>query len=176
MQKQQESRFFLALFFYPNAWEQFILGELVSITMGQSPDGKTYSDTPSQYILVQGNADLENGWVSPRMWTTQLTKKAKAGDLIMSVRAPAGSIGKTAYDVVIGRGVAAIKGSEFIYQLLLKLEINNFWKKLSSGSTFESLNSNDIKNITIIMPQLKEQEKIGQLLQKIDKLITLHQR
>ena len=56
--------------------------------MGQSPDGATYSDVPSNYILVQGNADLKNGWVSPRIWTTQKTKTAEAGDLIMSVRAP----------------------------------------------------------------------------------------
>ena len=28
----------------------------------------------------------------------------------MSVRAPAGAMGKTAYDIVIGRGVAGIKG------------------------------------------------------------------
>lgn len=45
--------------------------------MGQSPDGSTYSDIPSDYILVQGNADLENGWVKPRIWTTQITKQAR---------------------------------------------------------------------------------------------------
>lgn len=33
--------------------------------MGQSPDGSTYSNTPSKYILVQGNADLKDGWVFP---------------------------------------------------------------------------------------------------------------
>ena len=54
-----------------NDWEQRKLGETVQIVMGQSPDGATYSDKPSKYILVQGNADLENGWVKPRVWTTQ---------------------------------------------------------------------------------------------------------
>ena len=103
-------------------WEQRKLGDVVQITMGQSPDGSTYSDEPSDYILVQGNADLQNGWVCPRVWTTQITKKADAGDLIMSVRAPAGAMGKTAYNAVIGRGVAAIKGNEFIYQLLIKMD------------------------------------------------------
>ena len=95
---------------FSDAWEQRKLGDVVQITMGQSPDGSTYSDEPSDYILVQGNADLQNGWVCPRIWTTQITKKADAGDLIMSVRAPAGAMGKTAYNAVIGRGVAAIKG------------------------------------------------------------------
>ena len=94
---------------FTDPWEQRKLGDVVQITMGQSPDGSTYSDEPSDYILVQGNADLQNGWVCPRIWTTQITKKADAGDLIMSVRAPAGAMGKTAYNAVIGRGVAAIK-------------------------------------------------------------------
>lgn len=42
-----------------------------------------------------------------RVWTTQVTKQAEKDSLILSVRAPVGDIGKTAYDVVIGRGVAA---------------------------------------------------------------------
>ena len=144
--------------------------------MGQSPEGSTYSDEPSDYILVQGNADLQNGWVCPRIWTTQITKKADAGDLIMSVRAPAGAMGKTAYNAVIGRGVAAIKGNEFIYQLLVKMDADGFWKTLSCGSTFESLNSDNIKNADVKIPTTAEQIKIGGYFQQLDNLITLHQR
>ena len=157
-------------------WEQRKLGDVVQITMGQSPDGSTYSDEPSDYILVQGNADLQNGWVCPRIWTTQITKKADAGDLIMSVRAPAGAMGKTAYNAVIGRGVAAIKGNEFIYQLLVKMDTDGFWKTLSCGSTFESLNSDNIKNAEVKIPTTAEQIKIGVFFQYLDNLITLHQR
>ena len=161
---------------FTEAWEQRKLGDVVQITMGQSPDGSTYSDEPSDYILVQGNADLQNGWVCPRIWTTQITKKADAGDLIMSVRAPAGAMGKTAYNAVIGRGVAAIKGNEFIYQLLVKMDAGGFWKILSCGSTFESLNSENIKNAEVKIPTTAEQIKIGGYFQQLDHLITLHQR
>ena len=161
---------------FTDDWEQRKLGDVVQITMGQSPDGSTYSDEPSDYILVQGNADLQNGWVCPRIWTTQITKKADAGDLIMSVRAPAGAMGKTAYNAVIGRGVAAIKGNEFIYQLLVKMDADGFWKTLSCGSTFESLNSDNIKNAEVKIPTTAEQIKIGGYFQQLDNLITLHQR
>ena len=161
---------------FTDDWEQRKLGDVVQITMGQSPDGSTYSDEPSDYILVQGNADLQNGWVCPRVWTTQITKKADAGDLIMSVRAPAGAMGKTAYNAVIGRGVAAIKGNEFIYQLLIKMDKEGYWKKDSTGSTFESLNSSSIKNAEIKLPTLEEQNKIGEYFLNLDNLITLHQR
>ena len=161
---------------FSDTWEQRKLGDVVQITMGQSPDGSTYSDEPSDYILVQGNADLQNGWVCPRIWTTQITKKADAGDLIMSVRAPAGAMGKTAYNAVIGRGVAAIKGNEFIYQLLVKMDMDGFWKTLSCGSTFESLNSDNIKNAEVKVPTTAEQVQIGDFFRHLDNLITLHQR
>lgn len=161
---------------FTQAWEQRKLEEIVQITMGQSPDGSTYSNEPSDYILVQGNADLLNGWVSPRIWTTQITKKADAGDLIMSVRAPAGSMGKTAYDAVIGRGVAAIKGNEFIYQLLVKMDEVGYWKTFSCGSTFESLSSDTIKNAEVNVTLIAEQTQIGLFLNQLDHLITLHQR
>lgn len=161
---------------FDNAWEQRRLGEVVTITMGQSPDGATYSDSPSKYILVQGNADLKDGWVFPRVWTTQKTKVCDKGDLIMSVRAPAGAMGKTAYNAVIGRGVAAIKGNEFIYQRLVKMDLCDYWKKLAAGSTFESINSDIIFNAEIAMPSGKEQKKIGSIFNKLDHLISLHQR
>ena len=162
---------------YTDAWEQRKLGELCEVTMGQSPDGSTYSDEPSDYILVQGNADLKDGWVFPRIWTTQKTKTAQAGDLIMSVRAPAGAMGKTAYDVVLGRGVAGIKGNEFVYQTLVKFDSDGYWKKLAAGSTFESVNSDAVKGAILLVPQdVEEQEKIGQYFSHLDHLITLHQR
>ena len=162
---------------FANAWEQRKLGDVCEVTMGQSPDGSTYSDESSDYILVQGNADLKDGWVVPRVWTSQKTKTAQAGDLIMSVRAPVGAMGKTAYDIVIGRGVAAIKGNEFIYQTLVKYDADGYWKKLAAGSTFESVNSNEVKGAIINVPQdIEEQKKIGEYFLNLDHLITLHQR
>ena len=161
---------------FTNDWEQRKLGEVCQVTMGQSPNGSTYSEVPSDYILVQGNADLKDGWVEPRIWTTQKTKTAQAGDLIMSVRAPAGAMGKTAYDVVLGRGVAGIKGNEFVYQSLVKMDSDGYWKKMAAGSTFESINSDVVKNAEMPVPQdIEEQEKIGSYFIRLDHLITLHQ-
>ena len=162
---------------FSDAWEQRKLGEICQVTMGQSPDGSTYSETPSDYILVQGNADLKDGWVSPRIWTTQKTKTAEAGDLIMSVRAPAGAMGKTSYNVVLGRGVAGIKGNEFIYQLLVKMDLDGYWKNVAAGSTFESINSNVVNGAELVVPQdIAEQNRIGEYFSSLDCLITLHQR
>ena len=179
MNKKKESKVVPNVRFkgFTDDWKQRKLGDVCEVTMGQSPDGSTYSDEPSDYILVQGNADLKDGWVVPRVWTSQKTKTAQAGDLIMSVRAPVGAMGKTAYDIVIGRGVATIKGNEFIYQTLVKYDADGYWKKLAAGSTFESVNSNEVKGAIINVPQdIEEQKKIGEYFLNLDHLITLHQQ
>ena len=159
---------------YNDVWENVKLTEIVPIVMGQSPDSKNYTDNPNDYILVQGNADMQNGRVVPRLWTTQITKLAEKGDLILSVRAPVGDIGKTDYNVVLGRGVAAIRGNEFIFQLLSRMKQTNYWAKFSTGSTFESINSSDIKLAEIYLPSQDEQSAIGSLFRTLDDLLASH--
>ena len=148
----------------------------MEITMGQSPNSENYTDNPNDHILVQGNADMKNGRVSPRVWTTQVTKWAEKNYLILSVRAPVGDVGKTDYNIVLGRGIAGIKGNEFIFQLLNRMKESGYWRNLSTGSTFESINSNDIREAYVLIPNNEEQIKIGTFFSNLDHLITLHQR
>ena len=160
---------------FEGEWETKILSEVTNITMGQSPKSENYTDNPNDYILVQGNADIKDKQVVPRLWTTEVTKMAEIGDIILTVRAPVGDIGKTDYNVVIGRGVAAIKGNDFIFYTLEKMKMTGFWNRFSTGSTFESISSNDIKEAIIQIPTLKEQQAIGAYFLNLDNLINSHQ-
>lgn len=161
---------------FSGEWRKEKLGDVTDITMGQSPSGENYTDNPNDYILVQGNADLKNGFVVPRVWTSEVTKKATKGSLIFSVRAPVGDVGKTNYDVVLGRGVAAIYGNEFIYQQLKKLKSDNYWYTVSAGSTFEAISSSELASTFIWVSSESEHEKIGDYFQKLDALINQHQQ
>ena len=160
---------------FEGEWEAKILSRVTNITMGQSPKSENYTDNPNDYILVQGNADIKNKQVVPRLWTTEVTKMAEIGDIILTVRAPVGDIGKTNYNVVIGRGVAAIKGNDFIFYTLEKMKMTGFWNRFSTGSTFDSISSNDIKEAIIQIPTLKEQQAIGAYFSNLDNLISAHQ-
>lgn len=157
-------------------WQLYRLKDVAKITMGQSPNSKNYTQNPIDHILVQGNADIRNGYVFPRIWTTEITKIASKGDIILCVRAPAGDVGRTKFNVVIGRGVAAIKGNDFIFQQLQFMKSSGYWKKYISGSTFESINSNDIKNAKIFCPSQLEQKNISSLLDDIDTSIQIQQK
>ena len=160
---------------FEGEWENKILSEVTNITMGQSPKSENYTDNSNDYILVQGNADIKDKQVVPRLWTTEVTKMAEIGDIILTVRAPVGDIGKTDFNVVIGRGVAAIKGNDFIFYTLEKMKMTGFWNRFSTGSTFESISSNDIKEAIIQLPTLEEQQAIGAYFSNLDNLIAAHQ-
>lgn len=144
--------------------------------MGQSPSSKHYTDNSKDTILIQGNADLKNGRVIPRIFTKEITKISKPGDIILTVRAPVGHIAINNYSACIGRGVCSIKGNRFVYYLLDYLKERNIWKKVSQGSTFEAINSSDINNLKVYIPITDEQEKIVNFLISIDsKLVQIDQ-
>lgn len=161
---------------FEEEWEKVSLAEVVDITMGHSPKSSNYTNDPSDYILVQGNADLKRNRVVPRVWTTQVTKVAYKGDLILTVRAPVGEVGKTAYDVVLGRGVAGLKGNEFIFQYLMKMKSEDYWNKMSTGSTFDSVNSDEIKELILLLPSETEQQKIGEFFKNFDDQIETEEK
>ena len=160
---------------FEDDWQEKKLSHVVDIIMGQSPSSTNYYDTPieNSMILIQGNADIKHHNVKPRIWTTQITKIAIPKDVLLTVRAPVGEVAKNKYEAVIGRGMAALRGNDFLYYNLEKLKEVGYWERLSTGSTFESISSNDIRDTKIKIPSCKEQKKVYNLLSKVDQLIEL---
>lgn len=158
-------------------WEETELKNEVDIIMGQSPSSDSYSEEKIGVPLVQGNADIKNRITFPTRYTNKPTKICKNDSLIMTVRAPVGYIGKANQEVCIGRGVCEIRvkkcNSEYIYQFLINKE--DSWNKISQGSTFTSISSNDIKKLKIYIPSLQEQTKIADFLSTVDDKIQNQQ-
>ena len=158
-------------------WEVKRLGELAEIVMGQSPSSSNYNTTGAGLPLIQGNADIENRQTIKRIFTTQITKRAKSGDILMSVRAPVGEVSRAVFDVCLGRGVCAIRyDNDFMYHCLIFLEPT--WAKHSKGSTFDSVNSADVKALEVHLPtEHPEQTAIAEVLSEMDaELAALEQR
>jgi len=145
------------------------LSEIAKVTMGQSPDSKSYNNNNIGLPLIQGNADIYNRRTQPRNYTSEPTKTCNIGDIVMTVRAPVGYIGKSNHKACIGRGVCAIIANdctEYLYQFLLVQE--GKWKIVSQGSTFEAVNSRDINNLKVLVPCIEEQKKIAKILSCLD--------
>lgn len=149
-------------------WEVKKLGEICEIIMGQSPLSKFYNQKGIGLPLIQGNADIEHRRTIVRNFTSQITKKGNTGDIIMSVRAPVGEIAKATFDCCLGRGVCALRYSnDFLYHYLVFAE--NKWHTFSTGSTFDSVNSNQIIDFEINIPKsLSEQTHIATILSDMD--------
>ena len=152
------------------------INNIAVITMGQSPNSVNYTSDRNDIILIQGNADLNNGKIKPRLYTTETTKMCEINDIIMTVRAPVGDLAITEYKACIGRGVCSIKGSKYLYYYLENFKYKGEWKKLSKGSTIDSITSNDLKNINVTLPDETEQEKIANFLSLLDKKIDLQNK
>lgn len=155
---------------YPK-WEEKKLGDISIINMGQSPDSKSYNTDSLGMLLIQGNADINGRVSNPRQWTSEPTKKCEIGDLILTVRAPVGSISKSIHNACIGRGVCSIRNNklsdiEFLYQFLLGFE--DKWGNIEQGSTFTAVNGNDIKSVRLKLPSIEEQKRIAEFLSAID--------
>ncbi len=155
----------------PDDWEVKKLKDVSNVIMGQSPDSKNYFEYEVGLPLLQGNADIKERKSIKRIWTNQITKICEADDIIMSVRAPVGSIAKASFKSCIGRGICSIQPNnsiikKFLYFYLEKYETN--WIKFCQGSTFESINSDDIRNLKIPLPPLPEQKKIADCLSTWD--------
>ena len=158
---------------FNDEWKENKLHDIAKITMGQSPNSENYTYDSSDTLLIQGNADLYNGKVIPRLFTKQITKTCDKEDIIMTVRAPVGDIAISDYYACIGRGVCSIKSSKFIYHYLDYLKEKGYWKKISKGSTIDSITSDNIKSLVIKTPSRKEQEKVIRTIDLINKKIEL---
>ena len=143
--------------------------------MGQSPSSHAYNNNAEGLPLIQGNLDIENGQLSPRIYTSEITQTCECGDVILTVRAPVGEIAIAQQEVCIGRGVCSIRphkkeNASLIYQFLQYFKPK--WISLEQGSTFTAESGTDIRRIKVSIPST---DKI-QLLDVYDNKIRVESR
>lgn len=153
-------------------WVKKKLGDLAEIVMGQSPLSKYYNSKAIGLPLIQGNADILNRKTIIRNYTAVITKKGRSGDIIMSVRAPVGEVSRATFDCCLGRGVCAIRfPNDYLYHYLVFFENN--WSKVSTGSTFESVNAAQVQDVYIDLPKFESiQIEIASTLSDMDNEIS----
>lgn len=158
-------------------WDKPTLSSVCDVIMGSSPSSSSYNEKKIGLPLLQGNADIKNRLSAPRIYTTEITKECEIGDILLSVRAPVGTVAKSLHNACIGRGLSSIRAKkpnsqEYIYQWLFSYESS--WTRISQGGTFDAVNSDDIRNLIIPIPKEKEQQKIASCLSSLDEVIAAH--
>ena len=154
------------------------LSELAEVIAGQSPESSFYTKNKGTPFL-QGNRTFGAKYPSIDTYTTKVTKLANKGDVLMSVRAPVGDVNIANSDICIGRGLASIraknKDNDFIYYAL-KYNMPNLLR-YGNGTTFASVNRDDMEAFKVIVPANPEDRKnVSHLLSSIDEKIELHNK
>lgn len=148
-------------------WEARNIGDVCEVIAGQSPNGSSYNSDGFGLPFYQGKKDFgARQLLSPNTWTTEITKRAIAGDILMSVRAPVGPVNEATQEICIGRGLAAIRAGEdvdrnYLWYSLLWLQPRI---KGSTGAVFDSINKRGIERLPLPLPPLEEQRRIVAIL------------
>ena len=147
-----------------------VLSDIADVTMGQSPKSEFYNSEGLGMAFLQGNRTFGKRYPVFDTYTTMPTKIAKAGDVIMSVRAPVGDLNFTPVDMCLGRGVCGIRmknGNQDFLFYLLKYYMPQLINK-ESGTVFGSVNRNDINGLELEIPDDIEQQRIARVLTLFD--------
>lgn len=144
-------------------WENRTIGDLCDVVAGQSPEGKFYNSEGKGMPFYQGKKDFGEKFIEPpTAWTTEASKVAGEGDILMSVRAPVGPVNIATQAICIGRGLAAIRSGkdldrDFLFYQLLHLQPEIAGKE---GAVFASINKSEIAALPIAYASLAEQKRI----------------
>lgn len=132
------------------------LGELAEITMGQSPPGESYNCDQEGAPFLQGKAEFGPYCPTIRQYTTQPSKMAREGSILMSIRAPVGDVNMAQDDYCIGRGLASILSDkmDMTYLYYYLNEIKPYIESLGTGSTFKAISGSILRSIPIVEPPL----------------------
>lgn len=154
-----------------------ILGHSCVVIAGQSPSGESYNTVGKGIEFHQGKKAFGDNVVQHSgIWTTEITKVAEPGDILLSVRAPVGPTNLTDRQLCIGRGLAAIRCSEKVLPKYVLFALKSIEYKIvgHEGVGFNSINKQQIEQLPLPIIPLKEQEEIVAYLdgefERIEKL------
>ncbi len=175
---------------FTDAWEQRKFSELVLIERGGSPRpiDAFITDSPDGLNWIKiGDAPIQGQYITKteekiRPEGLSKTRVVQPGDLILSNSMSFGRPYIMGISGCIHDGWLLIRNTKevfdltFLCHLLGSGQMLEQYSTLAAGSTVNNLNKELVGSAIVKYPALEEQRKIGAYLERVDDLITLHQR
>lgn len=150
------------------------LASIAHIEMGQSPDSSTVLEGDHRGVpFLQGNAEFGIAYPTPRFTCMAPMKMCRAGDILMSVRAPVGAMNIADRDYCIGRGLAAIRVvgmSPTLAAHVVSTAIPAL-RQVAQGTTFEAISKTDLASVVVMVPPQEDREPLWRVLDTLDTTI-----
>ncbi|KYC65503.1 restriction endonuclease subunit S [Heyndrickxia coagulans] len=170
-----------------SAWEQRKLGEVADIIGGGTPstsneeywDGDIDWYSPVE-IGEQIYVDSSQKKITELGLQKSSAKILPIGTVLFTSRAGIGNTAILAKEGATNQGFQSIVphkdelDSYFIYSRTH--ELKRYGETNGAGSTFVEVSGKQMAQMPILIPTLEEQKKIGGFFERLDNLITLHQR
>ena len=175
---------------FTDDWEQRKFSELVQIERGGSPrpidDFITNASNGLNWVKI-GDAPAQGNYITKtaekiRPEGLSKTREVHPGDLILSNSMSFGKPYIMGIDGCIHDGWLLIRNTHgvfdltFLCHLLGTPQMLSQYKSLAAGSTVNNLNKELVGNTVVTIPSIAEQRVLGDYLEQLDNLITLHQR
>jgi len=152
----------------PDGWSAGELSDIANITMGQSPPGTSYNERGQGMIFYQGCTDFGSRFPRTRQYTTKPTRYAKAGDILLSVRAPVGTLNIANEDCCIGRGLAALNSKDgsiaYLFGVMTNLK-QILERRNVDGTTFGAITKDDLFALKVLKPKTEVLEQYQKAIQ-----------
>lgn len=175
---------------FTDAWEQRKFSDLVQIERGGSPrpiDAYITDASNGLNWVKIGDAPAQGNYITKtaekiRPEGLSKTREVHPGDLILSNSMSFGKPYIMGIDGCIHDGWLLIRNTynifdlTFLCHLLGTPQMLSQYRSLASGSTVNNLNKELVGNTVVTIPNIDEQRVLGQYLEQLDHLITLHQR
>ena len=174
---------------FTEAWEQ---RKLIEVCDYVDYRGKTPTKTENGIFLVtaknvkDGFIDYETSkeYISENAYEEVMRRgKPEIGDVLITTEAPCGNVAQVnkadialAQRIIKYRGHIGVVDNTYLKYYLLSPEFQKILNAKSSGGTVQGIKGSILHQQKIIYPSYEEQKKIGQHMDSLDHLITLHQQ
>lgn len=174
---------------FTDDWEQ---RKLIEVCDYVDYRGKTPTKTKEGIFLVtaknvkDGFIDYETSkeYISDDAYEEVMHRgKPEVGDVLITTEAPCGNVAQVnnanialAQRIIKYRGHIGVVDNTYLKYYLLFPEFQKTLNAKSSGGTVQGIKGSVLHQQKIKYPSYEEQKKIGQHMNNLDNLITLHQR
>ncbi len=163
---------------FPATWKVKRFGDIANFTMGQSPPSESYNESGEGLPFHQGVGTYGHRFPRRITYCNANGRKARKGDILFSVRAPVGRLNIADCDMIIGRGLAAIRhkqGHNSYLLYLLKVVFANE-DIIGNGSIFNSVGKDELTRFPVLQPDDELIAEFQSLAANIDHQIEILSR
>ncbi len=158
----------------PATWRTSGLGEIAKFVMGQSPKSEFYNRKGDGLPFHQGVGTFGQRFPENEVFCSVIGREAKAGDVLFSVRAPVGRLNIALENMVIGRGLAAVRHRRdcqaYLYYLLSMVFSNE--DIIGNGAIFNAVGKDELLSFKVLTPSDELVDAFEELAKPIDDQIT----